>query len=93
MKLQSNRTLYFDVHNCTVIEENPKRMYDNELKAGQDYEFARKGTIFTVDEDEEWCEGYFVVDCKKFSIHFKDYNDMVESGWFDIVKGGEQNAR
>lgn len=87
MKLKSNRTLYFDTHNCTIEEESPKQMYDNELKADEDYYFARKGTIFTAEEDEEDSE-YFVVTCNKFSIHFKNYADMVDSGWFDIVKGG-----
>lgn len=89
MKLKSNRTLYFDTYNCTIEEESPKRMYDNELKAGEDYYFARKGTIFTAEEedyDEEYSE-YFVVTCNKFSINFKNYADMVDSGWFDIVKG------
>ena len=64
-------------------------MYDNELKAGEDYEFARKGTLFTVSDGE----GYCIVYCNKFSIHFKDYNEMVKSGWFDIVKRGDNNAR
>lgn len=88
MRLKNKKTLYFNVHSCTVAEESPKRMYDNELKAGEDYEFARKGTVFTVSAGD----GYFIVYCNKFTIHFEDYNQMVESGWFDIVESGDNNA-
>ena len=89
MKLQCNRTLYWDRHSCYIYDESPKRMFDEELKAGEDYEFARTGTIFTVDEDYDGC-GDFRVGCSKFYIDFKSYDDMVESGWFDIVKGGAE---
>ena len=89
MKLQSNRTLYFDYHSCYVEEESPKQKYGDDLKAGVDYEFARTGTIFTVDEDYDGV-GELRVGCSKFHIDFANYDDMVESGWFDIVKGGAE---
>ena len=89
MKLRSKKTLYYDYHSCYIEEESPKQMYGEYLKIGEDYEVARIGTIFTVDE-ECYDYGQFRVECNKFYIDFNSYDDMVESGWFDIVKGGAE---
>ena len=55
------------------------------------YDCETNYTEYTAEEDEQDSE-YFVVTCNKFSIHFKNYADMVDSGWFDIVKGGDNNG-
>lgn len=81
-KFKSLVTLYQDYDNDNWITDENPRNYEKDA----DYSFVRKGTIFTLEKDDDEESLYPIQLCSnKLSVFFENEAYIKETGWFEEV--------
>lgn len=80
-KFKSLVTLYQDYDDNYVTDENPRNYWED-----AEFCFARKGTIFTLEYDNDEESEYPIRLCSnKISVLFENEEDIKETRWFEEV--------
>ncbi len=87
-KFKANQTLYFDYDSDFIDTYKPEGKY------GEDYDFARKGTVYTareLNDDEKFDVCNIILEPNKgFHIYFENIDDLYSCEYLDEIKDNKQ---